>query len=121
MDSRPLPGLGIPGAAGREFVIGALGGGWAIYDGKWRLAKYATGEAVLFDIEADPQEQHNLIDDPAHQSIYRQMDATLTHEVMRRSRQAFDPQRVYVTDLSQSNSFGREGWVRPYPRSVQER
>jgi hypothetical protein len=58
---------------------------------------------------------------PAYASIYRELDARLIQEVMRMSRAAFDPQRVYVRDLSQDAAFGREGWVRPYPRSVQER
>jgi arylsulfatase len=121
MDSRPLPALGIPGATGRDHVLGALGGGWAIYDGVWRLSKYATGEALLFNLREDPMEQRNLIGDPAYARIYRELDGRLIQEVMRMSRVAFDPQRVYVRDLSQETAFGREGWVRPYPRSVQER
>jgi hypothetical protein len=36
-------------------------------------------------------------------------------------QEAFFDRRVYVHDLSQKPWFGREGWVRPYPRKVQDR
>ena len=121
IDSRPLPGLGIPGATPRDHIFGVLNGGWMIYDGQWRLSKYATGEALLFNIREDPLEQHNLIADPGYRTVYRQLDAQLVHQVMTHTAQAFFPQRVYVRDLSQTTAFGREGWQRPYPRDVRDR
>ena len=121
MDSQPLPGLGIPGAVGRDHMVGALNGGWMIYDGRWRLSKYFTGEAVLFDIHEDPLEQHNLISDPGSEAIYRDLDARLIREVMASMSEAFFPRRVYTRDLSQTTAFGREGWQRPYPRDMTDR
>ena len=119
-DARPLPGVGIADATGREFLIGAVGNGWMVQEGAWRLAKYATGEATLFDLDADPAEAHNRLGDPACAAIARALDARLTSEVMGLTVEAHYPQRVYVRDLSQDAAFGREGWRRPYPRSRAE-
>jgi len=121
MDARPLPGLGLPGAEqGRDHLIGALGGGWAIQQGPWRLAKYSTGEATLFQMDQDPLEQRNLIDDPGCRGIYRELDARLTSAIMHGMAESHFAQRVYVRDLSQTDDFGREGWQRPYPRPITE-
>lgn len=120
MDSRPLPGLGIDGAAGRDHVVGALAGGWMIQEGPWRLSKYSTGEVLLFDVEEDPWEQRNLVDDARCQSVYRELDARLTQAIMGAMVESHFAQRVYVTDLSQDPAFGREGWQRPYPRRVDD-
>lgn len=116
MDARPLPGIGIDGATARDHLIGALGGGWMIQEGAWRLAKYGTGEQLLFNIEADPQEQRNLIGDVGCQRVRRDLDARLTSTIMRSMVDARFAERVYVNDLSQSPVFGFEGWQRPYPR-----
>jgi arylsulfatase len=91
MDSHALPDVaarvatagtasgaaGLP-ASGRERIVGALGGGWMIQEGPWRLSKYATGETLLFNLEDDPREQRNLAADPAHAATYRELDARLT-------------------------------------------
>lgn len=120
-DGRPLPGVGIAGAVGRERLIGALGGGWMVQEGSWRLAKYDTGEAVLFNLDEDPQEQHNRLDDPAGAAVARDLDGRLTASVMQLVVESHFPQRVYVRDLSQDAAFGREGWQRRYPRSLRDR
>jgi hypothetical protein len=89
-----------------------------IYDGEWRLSRYATGEALLFDIEVDPQEQHNLIHDPGYISVRDSLDARLTQAIMHSMREANQDRRVYTRDLSQHAWFGREGWQRSYPRPI---
>ena len=117
MDSRVLPGLGFTDEAPRERVFGVLNGGWSMYDGEWRLSRYATGESLLFNIREDPHEQRNLIHDPGYLAVRTRLEAELTQEVMRSMADAFFPRRVYVHDLSQNTAFGREGWRRPWPRS----
>lgn len=121
MDSAPLPGLGLAGATPRERIVGQLAGGWSLYDGEWRLSKYGTGEVTLFNLAVDPQEQCNRIHDPGCRERYHRMDAELTRAIMGGMQEAFFDRRVYVRDLSQKPWFGREGWVRPYPRKVQDR
>lgn len=63
MDSRPLPGV-VDSAAGRSHVVGVLESGWMVYDGRWKLHRYATGDNLLFDLYNDPHEQRNRIADP---------------------------------------------------------
>ncbi len=118
MDSRPLPGTGIDGATERDRLVGALAGGWLIYEGPWRLSKYATGETLLFNVREDPQEQRNLAGDARSLDVYRQLDAELTAWMMRAIVDAHRPQRVYTRDLSQDPAFGREGWQRSYPQPL---
>ena len=74
MDSRPLPGLGLMGDSPRERIIGMLTDGWCNFDGEWKLAKYATGESVLFNLIVDPDEQRNLAPDPDYSELFRRLD-----------------------------------------------
>ena len=115
MDARPLPGLGLADGRAHDELIGALHNGWAIQRGTWRLAKYQTGEAVLFDLADDPDEQRNRVDDPGCRAIYRELDAALTSAVMAGMASAHQALIVGDAELSQSTPFGREGWQRVYP------
>ena len=121
VDSIPLPGLGLDRASSHERIVGVLQGGWMIDDGEWRLAKYGTGEALLFHTAEDPDEQCNLYDDPASLAIRSRLEAELTQAIMASLHEANHERRVYVRDLSQETWFGREGWQRPYPRRVDDR
>ena len=56
-DAVPLPGEGMPGERGRDRIFGMLTDGWMNYDGRFKLHRYRSGEALLFDIDNDPQEQ----------------------------------------------------------------
>jgi arylsulfatase len=124
IDARPLPGLGWatadssdPVRSGlRQHMVGATQGGWWIDDGRWRLCKYRTGEAFLFDIVQDPHEQHNRYRDATCQSVRDYLDAVLTQAVMDYTAEAHFDHRIYISDLSQEPEFGREGWRRPFPR-----
>jgi arylsulfatase A-like enzyme len=118
LDSIPLPGVGSAQERRRDFVIGMVSNGWMIFDGLWKLAKYATGEQLLFNLGDDPTEQHNLINDPASAGRLAALDATLTQEIMRFMTQSHADKRVYTTDLSGNPEFGKEGWRRPYPRPL---
>ena len=48
MDSRPLPGLGLNGPPPRSHIFGMLSGAWMAFDGRYKLSKYSSGEAMLF-------------------------------------------------------------------------
>jgi len=94
-------------------------GGWMNFDGRWKLHKYATGELLLFDLEADPDEQHNLVGDPAHLQKYLELDAELTREIMRSLSvshvdKGLDPNNV----LWSNENFGKQNWQRTYPNSI---
>ena len=120
MDSRPLPGLGLPDEAAHEDLIGATQGGWWIYDGRWRLCKYSGAGEFLFDRLNDPAEQHSLTHEAEYQGVRDRLDARLTTTVMAFTSESHFDHRVYMRDLSQKPAFGREGWQRPFPRSVHD-
>jgi arylsulfatase len=114
LDARPLPELGLPTQA-RDILFGFVSNGWMAYDGRWKLCKYATGEQHLFDLDSDPTEQHNLIEDPAAFNELRRLDDALTRELMRSTALAQHAQKVDTSEMSQNTTFGKEGWQRPYP------
>ncbi|MFW6195419.1 MAG: sulfatase, partial [Chloroflexota bacterium] len=118
MDSRTLPGLGFSGALPRERIVGMLTDGWMLYDGEWRLSKYATGEVTLFNVLEDPQEQQNLVNDSAAAEVYDRMDRELYTRVMDAMRRSYHDRLAHQGDLSQDPGFGREGWQRPFPHSI---
>jgi arylsulfatase A-like enzyme len=119
MDSRPLPELGLEELPSRDVITGFLDGAWMAFDGKWKLTKYAHGEAMLFDLAQDPQEQRNLIDDGGSASTYRHLDAALVDAMMGSIPDSHRDKMVYVRDLSADGDFGRAGWQRTYPQSWQ--
>lgn len=89
-----------------------------LFDGEWKLAKYATGETVMFNLKNDPGEQHNLASDSAYSDVYRRLDTELTLELMESYRFATHDRLAQTGDMSQDQGFGREGWTRPWPAPV---
>jgi choline-sulfatase len=75
--------------------------------GRWKYNYIHTDQDQLFDLEADPGEWHNLIDDPAHAAVA----ADLRARILKR----FDPgkmmgenldslyRRRYIRDVMQTN------------------
>ena len=89
-----------------------------IFDGRWKLSKYSTGEVLLFDMETDPEEQHNLLRDPSHREKYIELDTLLTQSIMQSVTDGNHDQRVYTTSLSTDPTFGHRGWRRAYPQRL---
>jgi arylsulfatase A-like enzyme len=118
MDSLPLPGLGLPGETFRDRVVGSLKRAWMLVREQWKLVKYGGGGSMLFDLEADPTEQHNLAQASSHAEIYCQLDAELTTAIMASLDLSHADKRVYTSTLSGSQEFGRPGWPRAYPTNV---
>jgi arylsulfatase A-like enzyme len=118
LDAKPLPDLDVSGQAHKDYLLGMTSSGWMIYEGMWKLSKYATGEILLFNLEKDPTEQHNLAKDPQHREMYQRLDTLLTQEVMRSFRESHEVQRVYTKSLSSDPGFGKEGWQRVYPQDI---
>jgi len=116
MDAHPLPGLGLQEQPTREVITGFLDGAWMAFDGRWKLTKYALGEAMLFDLLEDPQEQRNLLGD-GYAKIYRHLDAAMVDAMMVSTTASHRDKMVYVRDLSADEEFGRAGWHRDFPRS----
>lgn len=53
------------------------------FDGRWKLAKYSTGEQTLFDLVEDPLEQRNLLRTGGSEEQRERLEALLTQEIMR--------------------------------------
>ncbi len=118
MDSQPLPGLGL-GSTPRDQLIGMTSGGWMIFDGTWKLCKYATGETLLFNLADDPHEQRDRFGEPDCWEIYRQLDTALTQSIMDSIKEANYDRRVDAQNAMWSNpAFGQRGWQRTYPQPV---
>jgi arylsulfatase A-like enzyme len=118
VDSLPLPELGLSVDRARDRVIGSLRQGWMIVREQWKLAKYAGGGAMLFDLDQDPSEQHNLAKQSCCTEIYRRLDAELTEAIMDSIDVSHADKRVYARTLSGSQEFGRPGWPRIYPMDI---
>ena len=114
-DAIPLPGDGMPGDNGRDRIFGMLTDGWMNYDGRFKLHRYRSGEALLFDIQNDPQEQQNLLDDPDHAETRHRLETELFTEVMTSIEAASQDRLAQHGDMSQDPGFGRESWQRTYP------
>mgnify|MGYP001055084534 CR=1 FL=1 len=119
-DSIPLPALGIDVERPRDRVVGALTRSWMYLDGEWKLCKYASGGALLYNLRQDPTEQHNLARDGRYQEVFHDLDDRLTSEIMASIAMAHYEKRVYarVPYPSTSTEVGERGWRRRYPQRV---
>lgn len=118
MDSRPLPEIGLTDEPARERIFGILSDGWMNYDGRWKLARYASGETTLFDLDTDPTEQLNQASDPAYSETMRRLDLEMSQEIMESLQYAFHDRVAQAGDMSQDPGFGRKGWRRPWPTLI---
>ncbi len=114
-DSFVLPGMGLEGGGGRQFVLGATGDGLALDDGRFRLARYRAGLSTLFDLASDPAETRNLIADPAHADIRERLDAMLANALLQASLHAHEDRRCPYLTMTPDHPGHREDWRRPYP------
>jgi len=118
MDARSLPGAGMPGNRGRGSIVGFLADGWMIFDGRYKLHKYDTGDVLMYDIGSDPGEQHNLARVPSFAGVVERLDAALTREVMQSVQAAMHDRLASADGLVYSASFGKRRWRRPWPHAV---
>ena len=114
-DAQPLPGEGMPGDRGRDRIFGMLADGWMNYDGQFKLHLYRSGESLLFDLANDPDEQVDLIDDPAYADVRHRLEEEMRLEVMHSIEACTQDRLAQRGDMSQDPAFGREGWRRVYP------
>ena len=86
----PVPdsveGMSMVGEARRPYLFGEVGEGpmatRMIRQGQYKLIYYPTGNRFhLFDLDADPQEMHDLSEEESHASLRQQMTALLVDEL----------------------------------------
>ena len=120
MDSRALADLGISGSSARVNVFGFLASGCMSYDGTWKLAKYDNAAAMLFNIERDPKEQNNLIEDPECQGVSHRLDSELTSEILRSITRAHADKNHDTGWEDMAFAQGGGNWNRRYPQPLTE-
>jgi choline-sulfatase len=75
------PQLADPAAArDQPAITSAYYGNHAIRTRNWRYIRYEDGAEELYDHRSDPDEFHNLADDPAHEAIIEQLSRSLPKE-----------------------------------------
>lgn len=119
VDAQALPDPVVAGADARRCIVGALADGWMIRTDRYKLHRYMSGECLLFDIEEDPHEQHNLCRSGEHRDILADLDAQLTTTVMRLVARGRDDLAV-IDDagFAGRGQYGCEGWQRRFPREL---
>ena len=66
-------------------------------DGRHKFCWFSqTGVEQLFDTEADPQERHDLIDDPGHQATADRLRGLLIQELLGREEGYTDGEKLIV-------------------------
>ena len=110
----PLPTEDTP--ASIRDIFGILDVGCMLQRGRWKFAGYQCGLNQLFNLEDDPSETNNLVDDPACLKMKTDMEAALRKWIM--SGALAGHREKYLTNgvpLVESESFAQRGWRRPYP------
>jgi arylsulfatase A-like enzyme len=75
------PQLDDPAAArDQPAITSAYYGNHAIRTRNWRYIRYEDGAEELYDHRSDPDEFHNLANDPAHEAIIEQLSRSLPKE-----------------------------------------
>ncbi|HAA77338.1 TPA: hypothetical protein DCE37_19675 [Candidatus Latescibacteria bacterium] len=118
MDSRPLADLGVDGSESRKQVYGFVTGGSMSYDGTWKLARYATGYGALFNVDDDPAEQNNRIDDPDCQEIRDRLDSELNAHMIRSINLANAEKNHQTSWEDPLYCAGESQWNRVYPQPI---
>ncbi|MCB2053554.1 MAG: sulfatase-like hydrolase/transferase [Geminicoccaceae bacterium] len=114
-DSVVLPGIGLDAGEVRTHVLGATSHGFALDDGRFRLARYADGTATLFDLKEDPRERANLIEASSHAAHRERLDRQLARAVHRAILASNEDRRYPYLTMTPDHPAHRSGWRRPYP------
>lgn len=113
-DSVVLPGLPEPSHV-REYLFAPSLAGFMVAKGPYKYCRYNNGIKVLFNIETDPTEQKNLIENSDYKSITEELDQIMIKEIFNSILASNDEKVVNRGGLSGEGAFGERGWERTYP------
>lgn len=102
--------------AGANPVFGYLDTGTMVRLGPWKLSHYTAGFSELFNLEEDPREASNRINDASCASIRMELDAALREWIHASIIVANKAQLLPDNPpLITSREFSRVGWRRRWP------
>ncbi|MDP0496558.1 MAG: sulfatase-like hydrolase/transferase [Verrucomicrobiota bacterium JB024] len=118
-DYQPLPGAGEP-ADPDTFYFGILNDTCMVRKGPWKLSDYQVGAfSYLVNLDEDPQEEHNRLNDPTCTAIRIELSDALRGWMHRNSFRGHTEKHLTIKGgLARDKGFGRVGWQWGYPLSV---
>lgn len=99
----------------RDYLFAPSLAGFMVAKGPYKYCRYHNGVNVLFDIEKDPTEQVNLIDDPLYKDVVKELDQIMIKEIFSSILAANDDKVVNRGGIVGEGPFGERGWKRTYP------
>jgi len=96
----------------REYVFGVTLQGFMLVKDRWKLCRYRSGQTALYDLNHDPTEQHNRVNDPAVAPMLQALDAILQREIIDSLLFSQRTERVDVDPLDPTAPFSQRGWQR---------
>ncbi|KEO51352.1 sulfatase [Thioclava indica] len=97
-------------------IFGVTARGMMLRQGRWKLARYYVGSEALFDLQADPGEQENLIEQ--HPDIRARLDKLMTTELLRGMVAGHADKAVPASKSPPEGPFHDPYWLRPYPAPI---
>jgi arylsulfatase len=114
-DSIILPEMPGNTVAEREYLFAPSLMGYMVFKGKWKYCRYLNGVKVLSDMQADPKETTNRMDDPACADVVAELTEIMEQETDESIQFANNEKIVDRGGLCGEGAFGERGWQRTYP------
>ena len=90
-------------------LVEYLKGNCAIIAGKYQLIHYRDGENELYDLEKDPNEWKNLVNEPEYTNVMKKLlkevPKKFANEAIRKNQYIFDPGNYTFTDKSDNKVY----------------
>jgi arylsulfatase len=99
-------------------IVGVTTQGAVASSQNHKLVRYRNGVSALFDHDADPHEQENLIEAAACQQVRAELDAALCAGLLEGLRTGHADKRVPQAQAQAPHPFFARGWTRPYPAHI---
>lgn len=114
-DSIVLPGLYHKAEKKREYLFAPSLVGFMVVKGPYKYCRYYNGVNVLFNIEDDPGEQTNLLNDPDYRNIAAELDQIMLEEIFNSLQASNSEKIVNRGGIMGEGNFGKRNWKRTYP------
>jgi len=98
-------------------IAGATSGGFMLRDARWKLVRYGNGTEALFDLDADPGEQVNVIG--SHPDVRARLDHALTTSLLQGLAAGHADKNVPDAKSPPEGPFHAPFWRRRYPASIE--